>query len=346
MDDHRNPQHIIPSSPTSEALQYFLSLPKHHYFKCYLTKSFPPLSLKSTTKDIQKYVQFDCGRKGKNGESLISPGGRHSYFRAIRCFFNWAHSPASGLGLDPSENPITWVVAPKVSKRKMPVQTQETVELLLSAAEGIRNKAIISTFIDTGGRLSEVCNIKEFNIDWDKHHIRAICKGDWEAFMPMGPRTESLIREWLSEYTPPKDGNIWGLKARGMSTMLRRLENKTGIKCNAHTFRRGFACILRRNGVDSLDIKELGHWKSHRMVEHYTQDVSFEDAQKHYVAPSGEHSPLAQLNGEIYTTTEAKGRVTNTPTDHSLLYLAEQIGELKQRITTIEQALQQKIIIN
>lgn len=282
------PDDIIPSYATREALEYFLSLPKRHYFQWCLNKSFPPLSLSSTTKEIQKYIQYDCGRKGNNGESLISPGGRHSYFRAIRCFFNWAYSPASGLELDPSKNPITWVIPPKVPRRKMPAQTKETVEILIAAATGTRNKAIISTLIDTGGRRSEVQNIKESDIDWDKHRIRAICKGDREAFMPMGSRTETLIKEWLSEYHPPEGGNIWGLKINGIATMLKRLERKTGIKCNCHTFRRGFACILRRNGVDSLDIKELGHWLSHRMVEVYTENVSFEDAQMHYKAPSGE----------------------------------------------------------
>ena len=55
--------------------------------------------------------------------------------------------------------------------------------------------------------------------------------------------------------------------------------------CNAHTFRRGFASIQRRNNVDSLDIMKLGHWKSLAMVGLYTESVGFEDSQKRYKAP-------------------------------------------------------------
>ena len=43
--------------------------------------------------------------------------------------------------------------------------------------------------------------------------------------------------------------------------------------------------MLRRNGVDSLDIMKLGHWKSVQMVQRYTESVDFEDSQKHYKAP-------------------------------------------------------------
>lgn len=92
------------------------------------------------------------------------------------------------------------------------------------------------------------------------------------------------MRDWLSEYNP-NGGTIWGIGKNGIVTMLRRLERKSGIKCNAHTFRRGFASILRRKGVDSLDIMKLGHWKSLGMVKRYSESVDFEDSQKHYKAP-------------------------------------------------------------
>jgi len=40
--------------------------------------------------------------------------------------------------------------------------------------------------------------------------------------------------------------------------MLRRLEQSTGLPCNPHTFRRTFACLLRKAGVDTMTIKDLG----------------------------------------------------------------------------------------
>ncbi|MFC2006605.1 hypothetical protein ACFLUQ_00330 [Chloroflexota bacterium] len=46
--------------------------------------------------------------------------------------------------------------------------------------------------------------------------------------------------------------------------MLNRLRHETGLPCNAHTFRRTFACLLRKAGVDSMTIKDLGRWDKFR----------------------------------------------------------------------------------
>jgi len=268
---------------SADALSKFLALYKrdsstHAFYKCYLTKSIPPLELTSTTAEIQDFVDRGCGKKD------IKPGGRKAYFRAIRCFFNWAYSPASRLGLKPSDNPIIWVKPPKVDEKIMPAQDVKSIEVLLSHVDNTRDRAIISTLIDSSGRLSEVSNIDEGDILWDKHVIKATAKGDREVLMPFSTATETLLRDWFTEYHP-NGGSIWGINKSGIVSMLRRLEKSSGVKCNAHTFRRGFASILRRNGVDSLDIMKLGHWKSLRMVQKYTESVDFEDSQKRYKAP-------------------------------------------------------------
>ena len=273
----------VPSEPsagrTQEALTKFLSLKSSDFYSCYLRKSFPPLKLDSTSYEIQVFIDKQCGKKG------ISAGGRAAYFRAMRSFFNWCYSPASGLGLNLSDNPIKWVKAPKPDDRIMPAQDEKTFGVLLFHVENTRDRAVLSLLIDSGGRLSEVSNINEVDILWDKHLIRAIAKGGREVLMPFGKASEILIRDWLTEFHP-NGVSIWGINKSGIVSMLRRLERKTGIKCNAHTFRRGFASILRRRGVDSLDIMKLGHWKSLAMVQLYTESVSFEDSLSHYEAPT------------------------------------------------------------
>lgn len=71
--------------------------------------------------------------------------------------------------------------------------------------------------------------------------------------------------------------------------MLRKLSAETGLPCNAHTFRRTFASILAKRGLDSLHIKRLGRWESMAMVERYTRSVRFEDSLKLY-------SPIMEAN--------------------------------------------------
>ena len=67
--------------------------------------------------------------------------------------------------------------------------------------------------------------------------------------------------------------------------MLRRLEEETGIMCNPHVFRRTFACLMRKAGVDTMTIKELGRWESLEMVERYTRSFDFNDSLKFYRGP-------------------------------------------------------------
>lgn len=40
--------------------------------------------------------------------------------------------------------------------------------------------------------------------------------------------------------------------------MLKQLRVKTGLLCNAHTFRRTFASLLAKIGIDSLEYYEVG----------------------------------------------------------------------------------------
>ena len=92
------------------------------------------------------------------------------------------------------------VEAPKVEKKILPSLTTEQVELLINQAECTRDKAIISLFADSGLRLVELANIDPHNIDWENRLIKVKCKGNKEAYAPFGERTESLLKEWLSQY--------------------------------------------------------------------------------------------------------------------------------------------------
>ena len=123
-------------------------------------------------------------------------------------------------------------------------------------------------------------NINPHTIDWDNRLIKVIGKGNKEGLAPFGIRTESLLKEWLSQYRA--DGKLWDIDYWGINIMLCRLKVKTGLPCNPHTFRRTFASILAKRGIDSLHIMRLGRWESIQMVERYTRSVQFEDSLRFY----------------------------------------------------------------
>lgn len=206
-----------------------------------------------------------------------NPGNRHAYYRAIKTFYNWREET---YGLS---SPMKHMRAPRLGKLILPSLTREQVLTLLDMLDNVRDKAIVALFTESGLRLSELASIKLDNINWTNRTIQVIGKGRKEAVAPFGPLTESYLRAWLGEYIA--DGNIWGLNTWGILSMLRRLRQATGLPCNPHTFRRTFACLLRKAGVDTMTIKELGRWESLEMVQRYTRSVTFNDSLKFYKAP-------------------------------------------------------------
>jgi integrase len=127
------------------------------------------------------------------------------------------------------------------------------------------------------------------NTRWPKilGRIKVKCKGNKEGLAPFGQRTREFLCAWLSEYNNRADGNLWDIDGWGIVRLLQVLRAKTGLPCNPHTFRRTFACLLAKKGIDSLHIMRLGRWESIQMVERYTRSVTFEDSLKLYKAPLG-----------------------------------------------------------
>jgi integrase/recombinase XerC len=239
-------------------------------YKCYLNLSCDVIGLDITGDDINRFIK---SRK-------CSDGGKHAYYGVIRNFYNWLYSRKSGFDLARDENPILDADAPKVEKKILPSLTLEQVEEIISQAKCIRDKAIVSLFVDSGLRLSEMANIDSRNINWENRTIKVKIKGKREGLAPFGSRTETLLRQWLLEYNAK--GLLWDINDNGIKTILRRLSERSGIVFTAHVFRRTFASILAKRNVDSLHIMRLGRWSSVAMVERYTRSVRFEDSLKLY----------------------------------------------------------------
>ncbi|MBM3132069.1 MAG: helix-turn-helix domain-containing protein [Chloroflexi bacterium] len=226
--------------------------------------------LKATRKDIERYL--NTIPPNENGLAT-----RHASFRTMKTFYRWladVHGIPNAMGNMP---------APILSKVIMPSLSQEQVSTLIEKAQGVRDKAIIAVFVESGLRLSELAAVKPETINWDDKTIKVLGKGRKEAYAPFGQQSERYLKEWLAQYQP--NSNVWGLNQWGIASMLRRLEAETDLPCNPHTFRRTFACLLRKGGVDVLTIKDLGRWESLEMVQRYTRSVTFHDSLKLYKAP-------------------------------------------------------------
>jgi site-specific recombinase XerD len=244
----------------SERLAKFVSQADFYYWE-------------ATPQQIERFLAtIPPGRNGL--------GTRHATHSALRVFYRWLHV---GYGLN---DPMVNLKAPIMGKTIMPALTKEQVEYLIGVVESPRDKAIIALFTESGLRLSELARIKASDIDWQSRTIRTLGKGRKEALAPFGELSEAYLRQWLRVYSPNGQG-IWGLNRWGVSIMLQRLKAETGLPCNAHTFRRTFAVLLRKAGVDCLTIRDLGRWETVGMVERYTRSFNFNDAMKFYKGTLG-----------------------------------------------------------
>jgi integrase/recombinase XerC len=141
-----------------------------------------------------------------------------------------------------------------------------------------KGKAIVMLATASGLRRTELANVKVEDIDWNNKRIRTLGKGRKESYAPIS-FAEPYIKQWLDE-SGKKSGSLFDLNSLGLQTFFRRLEEKTGLKTNAHVFRRAFAVVGRELGLSDLTIKDLGRWNSVDMVQRYTRDFSFDDANK------------------------------------------------------------------
>jgi site-specific recombinase XerD len=108
-------------------------------------------------------------------------------------------------------------------------------------------------------------------------------KGGKQRKAPFTKRTAELLSQLLKVNKVNKvSKNIWGLERRGIQIMLYRLQERTGLSCNPHTFRRTFASNLHRAGLDVEHIMRLGGWESLDMVLRYTRSVKFEESLRLY----------------------------------------------------------------
>ena len=224
---------------------------------------------------LSKAIGMELTAQGINSflNSLDCGNAKHSYYRAIRAMCNW-------LEREGYTNPIKRVDAPKVQRKLLPSISSEQFQILLDATGNLRDKAIVSLLFDSGLRLSEVCSIKPSDIDFDSNTLRVIVKGNREAKACFTPKTAMLLKELIS-----RNGHgetLFGMKPRGIQDMLSRLSEQVGFPCNAHAFRRGFACHLHKKGLSTLSIMNLGRWSSLDMVTRYTRSITFDDCLELY----------------------------------------------------------------
>ncbi|OJW83171.1 MAG: integrase, partial [Bacteroidetes bacterium 46-16] len=138
--------------------------------------------------------------------------------------------------------------------------------------EAIRNIVVLELLFTTGGRVSEISNLRDENIDLISGVIRIKGKGNRERIIQIcNPETIAVLKQYrkmIIDRIPTADNyfliNRLGKKLSDQSIrgIVKKLTSKTKIKIHVtpHVFRHSFATLLLEKDVDIKYIQAmLGH---------------------------------------------------------------------------------------
>ena len=155
---------------------------------------------------------------------------------------------------------------------------------------GIRNYALLELLYATGIRVSECCDLKLSNFDFDGGMLLVYGKGGKMRYVPIGEFVARAMQSYLQEARPDlaKKSKVetdvvflnhrgTALTDRGVRDILKRLTEKTSenIKLAPHMIRHTFATHLLNNGADLRAVQELlGHanLSSTQIYTHVSKD--------------------------------------------------------------------------
>lgn len=235
---------------------------------------------KIKTQDVRSFLNHLKKEKNYSKPALARK------ISSLRTFFSFLVSERH-LEKDPMEK----VSTPKLDKTLPLVLTPKEAEKFMKEAQkrNARDYAIIVTFLHTGIRVQELCDIKLTDIDYENKTLRIKGKGGKTRIVRISSRALSSIKKHLetrkntgSEFLFLSNRNR-KLSKREVQRIVKKYILFAGLnpKISCHKLRHTFATHSLQKGMDiRLIQRQLGHQKL-STTEKYTK-ISDEFLSKEY----------------------------------------------------------------
>tara|TARA_Y100000310_G_C20635882_1_gene791128 strand:+ start:421 stop:1335 length:915 start_codon:yes stop_codon:yes gene_type:complete len=225
-----------------------------------------------TDNALREYRLWLNRQAGDDGNTL-SKKTQNYYLIALRSFLKYLAK--SGIESLPPER----IELAKVGSRDLDLITIAELERLLAAPNGatlkdIRDKAILELLFSTGLRVSELCSLRQDDIDLSRDEFSVRGKGQKVRVVFLSSAAKDSVKKYLdkrtdmSEYLfvalPKKEpiDDLPPLSARSVERIVKHYSIKAGIgkKVTPHIIRHSFATDLLQNGADIRSVQAmLGH---------------------------------------------------------------------------------------
>lgn len=181
-----------------------------------------------------------------------------------------------------SKNPMRTIKTPKIKlEESLPkfLRISDMEEIfnklrdrrLFNSRKSERYYLIVRLLYSTMARVSELCNIKISDVDFERGYIRLRGKGNKERIVPVDQKTLEIFKEHLKnrisydseDYLLVNTRNQ-KLNPRVIQTDIKTIKEKCGFSgskiITPHIFRHTGATHLRRSGMDISELQDiLGH---------------------------------------------------------------------------------------
>jgi len=255
--------------------------------------------------DITNVREFIIHEQGRQ----VSPFTVACKVRALKAFASWllreGYTTCNILAnLKPYKTP----------KKMIEPLTPDEINKLMSAqnpltAIGSRNIAILTTFLDTGMRESELSGLYFEDAHIEEGFLKVMGKGSKERILPIGALEQKVLWRYVLHFRPQPASDLNNflfltldgkrLQPNAIKLLLRRWGKKAGVpRLHAHLCRHTFATnfLIYKCG-DTFRLQQiLGH-STLEMVRRYVHYASIQDMIQNHVSSPMDRMGIKGLKG-------------------------------------------------
>ena len=235
--------------------------------------------------------EFSVGNGTKRVRNA-KPTTAWPYYRALRRLLNWAvdegyleSSPLATIHFKPP--PVPPIEGYTVDELKRLLAVCDLDIKTGARFTGIRNKAMLLLFIDSGLRRAEMANLRLNDLDLESRRVRVVGKGNKIGIAPFSAKTAKALWAWLLERKPrARTDHLWvteegqHFSIEGLVSWFARLKKRAGVNSpgGMHRLRHTAALQYLRGAKDSFLLQLFLRHEDLTMTRRYTQGLKAEEA--------------------------------------------------------------------